>query len=179
MLNVTVTLLAAAIIISFTTMEFFDYRRVKVETSMVVDRSRGEKLNVNMNITFPRVPCYREYHRCTVLPIPAPRRACADNVTVLSLDVMDISGETQSDITHNIHKTRLDERGVPVPNSIVKGLQNDLDKINSQRENGYCGSCYGGLEPESGCCNTCEDVRQAYVNRGWSFNNPDAIEQVR
>ncbi|KAJ8474966.1 hypothetical protein ONZ51_g6861 [Trametes cubensis] len=148
------TLLAAAIIISFTTMEFFDYRRVKVETSMVVDRSRGEKLNVNMNITFPRVPCY-----------------------LLSLDVMDISGETQSDITHNIYKTRLDERGVPVPNSIVKGLQNDLDKINSQRENGYCGSCYGGVEPPSGCCNTCEEVRQAYVNRGWSFNRPDSIEQ--
>ncbi|KAI0328911.1 Sec1-domain-containing protein [Cubamyces sp. BRFM 1775] len=148
------TLLAAAIIISFTTMEFFDYRRVKVETSMVVDRSRGEKLTVNLNVTFPRVPCY-----------------------LLSLDVMDISGETQTDITHNMYKTRLDERGVPVPNSIVKGLQNDLDRINSQRENGYCGSCYGGVEPPSGCCNTCDEVRQAYVNRGWSFNRPDSIEQ--
>ena len=102
----------------------------------------------------------------------------AHRIAVLSLDVMDISGETQSDITHNIYKTRLDERGVPVPNSIVKGLQNDLDKINSQRENGYCGSCYGGVEPPSGCCNTCEEVRQAYVNRGWSFNRPDSIEQV-
>ncbi|KAG8895448.1 hypothetical protein FRB99_000599 [Tulasnella sp. 403] len=24
---------------------------------------------------------------------------------------------------------------------------------------------------------TCEDVRQSYLNRGWSFSNPDAIEQ--
>ncbi|KAI0357469.1 Sec1-domain-containing protein [Trametes cingulata] len=148
------TLIAAAIIFSFTTIEFFDYRRVNIDTSIVVDRSRGEKLTVRMNITFPRVPCY-----------------------LLSLDVMDISGETQSDITHNILKTRLDERGVPVPNSVITELQNDLDKINSQREGGYCGSCYGGVEPESGCCNTCEEVRQAYVNRGWSFNRPDAIEQ--
>ena len=54
------TLIAAAIIISFTTIEFFDYRRVNVDTSIVVDRSRGEKLTVNMNVTFPRVPCYRE-----------------------------------------------------------------------------------------------------------------------
>ena len=92
---------------------------------------------------------------------------------------MDISGETQSDITHNILKTRLDERGVPVPNSVITELQNDLDKINEQRQGGYCGSCYGGVEPESGCCNSCEDVRTAYVNRGWSFNRPDAIEQVR
>ena len=54
------TLIAAAIIISFTTIEFLDYRRVNVDTSIIVDRSRGEKLTVNMNITYPRVPCYRE-----------------------------------------------------------------------------------------------------------------------
>ncbi|RPD62723.1 Sec1-domain-containing protein [Lentinus tigrinus ALCF2SS1-7] len=148
------TIIAAAIILSFTTIEFFDYRHVNVDTSIVVDRSRGEKLTVNMNVTFPRVPCY-----------------------LLSLDVMDISGETQADITHNILKTRLDERGVTVPNSVITELQNDLDRLNEQRQNGYCGSCYGGIEPESGCCNTCDEVRQAYVNRGWSFNRPDSIEQ--
>ncbi|TBU47418.1 Sec1-like protein [Dichomitus squalens] len=148
------TIIAAAIILSFTTIEFFDYRRVFVDTSIVVDRSRGEKLTVNMNITFPRVPCY-----------------------LLSLDVMDISGETQSDITHNILKTRLDEKGKPVSHSLIAELQNDLDKLNEQRQSGYCGSCYGGIEPEGGCCNTCEEVRQAYVNRGWSFNRPDSIEQ--
>ncbi|KAI0826786.1 Sec1-like protein [Trametes gibbosa] len=148
------TIIAAAIIFSFSTIEFFDYRRVNVDTSIIVDRSRGEKLTVNMNVTFPRVPCY-----------------------LLSLDVMDISGETQSDITHNILKTRLDERGTAIPTTVITELQNDLDKINSQREGGYCGSCYGGVEPEGGCCNTCEDVRLAYVNRGWSFNRPDSIEQ--
>ena len=92
---------------------------------------------------------------------------------------MDISGETQSDITHNILKTRLDEKGQPVSHAIIAELQNDLDKLNQQRQDGYCGSCYGGIEPESGCCNTCDEVRQAYVNRGWSFNRPDSIEQVR
>ena len=54
------TIIAAAIIFSFTTMEFLDYRRVVTDTSIIVDRSRGEKLTVNMNITYPRVPCYRE-----------------------------------------------------------------------------------------------------------------------
>lgn len=92
---------------------------------------------------------------------------------------MDISGETQSDITHNILKTRLDGRGLPVASAVSTELRNDIDRMNEQRQNDYCGSCYGGLEPESGCCNTCEEVRQAYVNRGWSFNTPDAIEQVR
>jgi hypothetical protein len=54
-----VTILSAAIILAFTAMEFIDYRRVYIDTSLVVDKSRGEKLTVNLNITFPRVPCYR------------------------------------------------------------------------------------------------------------------------
>lgn len=91
---------------------------------------------------------------------------------------MDISGETQADVTHNIIKTRLTEKGDPVPGSQSAELRNDIDKINEQKQNGYCGSCYGGQAPEGGCCNTCEDVRQAYVNRGWSFTQPEAIEQV-
>lgn len=45
------------------------------------------------------------------------------------------------------------------------------------------GTCYGGTPPTDGanpgCCNTCDDVREAYVRRGWSFVNPDSIEQVR
>lgn len=53
------TLLSAALILAFTTMEFIDYRRVYIDTSVAVDRSRGEKLTVHMNVTFPRVPCYR------------------------------------------------------------------------------------------------------------------------
>lgn len=91
---------------------------------------------------------------------------------------MDISGEVQRDIAHNVLKIRLDKEGGIVPNSYNAELQNDLDKMNESKQKGYCGSCYGGLEPESGCCNTCDDVRNAYVNRGWSFSDPDAIEQV-
>ncbi|EKM51738.1 uncharacterized protein PHACADRAFT_150385 [Phanerochaete carnosa HHB-10118-sp] len=148
------TILSAAIILAITTMEFFDYRRVNVDTSIEVDKSRGEKLIVSFNVTFPRVPCY-----------------------LLSLDVMDISGETQTDIVHNVIKTRLNEQGNPVPANKIVELRNDIDKLNEQRQDGYCGSCYGGVEPAGGCCNTCEDVRQAYVNRGWSFTAPDSIEQ--
>lgn len=54
-----VTMISAAIILTFTMVEFIDYRRVHTDTSIIVDRSRGEKLNVVFNITFPRVPCYR------------------------------------------------------------------------------------------------------------------------
>lgn len=99
--------------------------------------------------------------------------------TVLSLDVMDISGETQRDLSHNIVKTRLDSSGTIISDSTSNKLRNDIDVINEQKQAGYCGSCYGGVEPAGGCCNTCDSVREAYVNRGWSFNNPETIEQVR
>jgi len=58
MSQLLVTLIAAAIILSFTSLEFLDYRKVFTETSIVVDKSRGEKLTVNLNVTFPRVPCF-------------------------------------------------------------------------------------------------------------------------
>jgi hypothetical protein len=172
----TVTLLSAAIILAITTMEFFDYRKVFIDTSIVVDRSRGEKLTVNLNVTFPKVPCYREF---TIL---TSNLACSFLTffnPVLSLDIMDISGEVQRDISHNVLKVRLDRSGKEVPGSHTADLSADVEKLSHTKKEGYCGSCYGGLEPESGCCNTCEDVRMAYVNRGWSFTNPDAIEQVR
>ncbi|KAF9221651.1 Sec1-like protein [Gyrodon lividus] len=148
------TLVSACIILAFTTMEFFDYRRVGVDTSVVVDRSRGQKLSVRLNVTFPHVPCY-----------------------LLSLDVMDISGEQQRDVSHNIMKKRLTKAGVDVPGQRGGDLRNDIDKLAEKRGSGYCGSCYGGTEPENGCCNSCEEVRQAYTNKGWSFTNPDGIEQ--
>ncbi len=174
--DASVTLLSAAIILSFTTMEFFDYRRINTETSIVVDKSRGERLTIKMNITFPRVPCYRAFYLFGSIYL-APHYDRLE--TVLSLDVMDISGEAQRDLTHNIFKARLDPGGKTISSAVTGELRNEIDRVNEQRqEEGYCGSCYGGVEPEGGCCQTCEQVRQAYLGKGWSFTNPDSIEQV-
>ncbi|CAD6576591.1 MAG: hypothetical protein CYPHOPRED_006042 [Cyphobasidiales sp. Tagirdzhanova-0007] len=120
----------------------------------LVDKSRGEKLVVNMNITFPKVPCY-----------------------LLSVDIMDISGEHQNDVNHDILKSRLSVEGKLIHEAGRKELQGELERVAKVRGADYCGSCYGGTPPESGCCNTCEEVREAYVRRGWSFTNPDGIEQ--
>jgi hypothetical protein len=91
---------------------------------------------------------------------------------------MDISGDAQRDIAHNILKVRLDNAGVPIPDTHSSELESDIAKAHKPQANGYCGSCYGATPPEGGCCNSCDDVRQAYVTQGWSFGDPDAIEQV-
>lgn len=45
----------------------------------------------------------------------------------------------------------------------------------------YCGDCYGATAPTSakkpGCCNTCDEVRDAYASVSWSFGRGEGVEQ--
>jgi hypothetical protein len=45
----------------------------------------------------------------------------------------------------------------------------------------YCGECYGAPAPDSakkaGCCNTCDEVREAYATVSWSFGRGEGVEQ--
>lgn len=38
-----------------------------------------------------------------------------------------------------------------------------------------CGSCYGAGEPGD-CCNSCDDIRNAYRKKGWAFNLETTVE---
>jgi hypothetical protein len=58
--DLVVTFISFSIILTSVMLEFVDYRRVHLEPSILVDRSRGEKLVIEMDISFPRVPCYRK-----------------------------------------------------------------------------------------------------------------------
>ena len=98
--------------------EWAEYKRVLVRPELVVDKGRGtclflrgnwldmnpfffssaitrcsgicayarpgERMDIHMNISFPRIPC-----------------------EILTLDVMDVSGEIQQEVMHGIQKMRL------------------------------------------------------------------------
>lgn len=34
------------------------------------------------------------------------------------------------------------------------------------------------MQSEAECCNSCDEVREAYRRRGWGLMNPDLIDQV-
>jgi len=118
-----------------------------------VDTSRGEKLRINMDVTFPDLPC-----------------------GYVSVDAMDVSGEHQLDVEHNIFKKRLAPDGKPL--GIEKG---ELEAITTPEVAtpvpGECGSCYGSEQEAGQCCNTCAEVRESYRKKGWAFAYPESIEQ--
>lgn len=91
---------------------------------------------------------------------------------------MDMSEQHQTDVQHNIYKSRLNPDGTSVNERPDKhGLGRNDAKPVSVRDPEYCGSCYGAM-PDGFCCNTCEDVREAYRKKGWSVSAANEIEQV-
>ncbi|EMR11558.1 hypothetical protein PNEG_00003 [Pneumocystis murina B123] len=146
-----ITILSIIVIFVLISFEWHDYRQIVILPELTIDRSRGEKLQINLNLTFPKIPC-----------------------SILSLDVMDVSGELQTDVSHNVVKNRLDSNGVFINST-------SLNTLNFQQPTkiyppDYCGSCYGAKE---GCCNTCQDVIDAYTSNDWPIPDTKAFEQCK
>jgi len=51
----------------------------------------------------------------------------------------------------------------------------DIDLANPHKFE--CGSCFGAETEAKPCCNTCEEVQQAYNAKGWAFSDPHRIIQ--
>ncbi|XP_022727443.1 endoplasmic reticulum-Golgi intermediate compartment protein 3-like isoform X2 [Durio zibethinus] len=116
----------------------------------------------SFDVTFPAIPC-----------------------SLLSVDAMDISGEQHLDIKHDIIKKRINSHG-DVMESRQDGLGAPKIEKPLQRHGGrlehnetYCGSCFGAEQSDDDCCNSCEEVQEAYRRKGWAMTNVDLIDQCK
>ncbi len=86
----------------------------------------------------------------------------------MNLDAMDVAGEQQNGIDHDIKKTRLSPGDLkPIGDAFAHRLPEANDTASSPLPADYCGSCYGAALREGQCCNSCDDVRSAYAEKGW------------
>nr|BAN40929.1 endoplasmic reticulum-golgi intermediate compartment protein, putative [Entamoeba invadens] len=127
--------------------EFRYYLQREVTPQLIVDRERDEKIKVHFDITFPFSSC-----------------------PITSVDVLTKSGESMIDIEKNITKTRLNKNGVPLTESELKATQQKLNANIKTVDQKTCRSCYGAETPSRKCCYTCDDVIEAYKERGWNLN---------
>lgn len=57
-------------------------------------------------------------------------------------------------------------------------VQKQIVKIDVPKNTNDCGSCYGAETDLYPCCETCEDVRNAYRDKGWAFTSAKDVAQV-
>jgi len=141
------------------------YLTPEVREELVVDTTRTGKLKINIDFVFSRVSC-----------------------DFLVLDAMDVSGEQHMDLSHNIYKRRLDIDSLrpieePQKQLSIGFASNKTDSsttttTSTTTEKPACGSCYGAETEERKCCNTCNEVRDAYRAKTWKFD-PRGVEQCK
>ncbi|XP_029158952.1 endoplasmic reticulum-Golgi intermediate compartment protein 3 isoform X1 [Nylanderia fulva] len=137
------------------------YLTPSMSEELFVDTSRGSKLRINLDIIVPSISCDH---------------------------AMDTTGEQHLHIEHNIFKRRLDLNGKPIEDPQRTNIT-DTKAVNKTRETGEkamevssteaCGDCYGAATESLRCCNTCEDVREAYRIKKWAPPDPANIKQCQ
>lgn len=146
------------------------YLTPQLTEELFVDTTRSHKLKINMDIIIPTISC-----------------------SYLSLDAMDSTGEQHLHIEHNIYKRRLNLEGHQIEEAKKEEIQSSTTtKLNetsaeaaakskekeSEPEKPLCGSCYGAQFNETHCCNSCQDVIDAYREKKWNPST-DSFEQCK
>ncbi|AMD20548.1 HDL196Cp [Eremothecium sinecaudum] len=157
-----VTLACVLVTIMLLLKEWTQLHTVVHRPQLVLDRDRHLKLDLDLDITFPNMPC-----------------------ALLSLDIVDDSREIQLDLLdEGFTKTRLNSNGKAISTEEFNVHNDQVDS--SQLPEDYCGPCYGARDQEGNanaapkdrvCCQTCDDVRQAYAAKGWAFFDGNNVEQ--
>jgi endoplasmic reticulum-Golgi intermediate compartment protein 3 len=201
-----ITLVAAFLMTILFFSELGIYVKVRTVNELLVDTSRGETLQIHVRfpcsififnlsslkksppLTFFLIVC-RHFHTLILqFDVTFPKIPCS----WISVDAMDISGDTHLDVEHEIYKQRMDSGGkillehdpvqhqVGPSEKISQKADGSTDGSGTANNNGnpQCGSCYGAEDEHTPCCNTCSELRNAYKAKGWALNTEN-VEQCK
>lgn len=158
-----ITLVCVFIVLMLIRNEYNDYMSVIVRPELVVNRDVNKQLDINLDITFPHIPC-----------------------GVMTLDILDLTGDLHLDVVQSgfemfrvLGRTEIKDdlpilSRVTEIDEVCKGLSKE-----EADQGKACGSCYGALPQDENkyCCNTCEAVRLAYAVKEWGFFDGAKIKQ--
>uniref|UniRef100_A0A7G3AGZ8 Endoplasmic reticulum-Golgi intermediate compartment protein 3 n=2 Tax=Lutzomyia longipalpis TaxID=7200 RepID=A0A7G3AGZ8_LUTLO len=162
-----VTIISSLIIGIMIIMEVNAYLTPNVSEELFVDTTRSHKLQINLDIVVPKISC-----------------------NYLSVDAMNTAGEQHLHIEHSIYKRRIDLNGNnitgdepvkelittakdKIAEKVVSSSSTEMPQINTTQT---CGSCYGAAQNESQCCNTCQEVIDAYRAKRWNPVPEDFVQ---
>ena len=136
-----------------------------------MNTTRSNTLQVDFDFSFPEIAC-----------------------NLLSLDAFDDTGSSMTDAIHEIYKHKISKGppdGIPRQPERLLSLGNTMQTEKQLEESalehaeeqrralqeqiGPCGHCYGAGQPGQ-CCNTCQDVKDAYEKMGWRFRAHGIIQ---
>jgi hypothetical protein len=125
------------------------YFSTNINEKMRVDHQFGDKLRINIDVTFHAITCAE--------------------VEIIAMDTL---GQHQLGIDTTTHKHRIDQFGKPVGEKFLDVKPED--KLPPLPDD-YCGSCFGAVDASGHpkCCNTCSELHAAYTIKGWSTSDLD------
>lgn len=141
-----ICLLSLAEIASHLSMNASTIEHIAVNTEL------NKRMKINMNITFPGL-------------------ACED----LHVDAMDVAGDSQLDVEDTLVKKQLRLDGllrspeeISVETNAHRQEQEKKQRILKKAlPEGYCGPCYGAQQTDEQCCQTCDELLEAYKEKRW------------
>jgi endoplasmic reticulum-Golgi intermediate compartment protein 3 len=156
----TVSVIALIVCLLLIAAELYSYLVPQQKEHMAVDPVVEDRMRINFDMTFHSLPC-----------------------SEANIDAMDVAGEQQNGLDTNILKTRLDPQGKPIGTSYTLELEQARKAQAAAQAHpsplpaGYCGSCYGADSAPNQCCNTCDEVRAAYADKGWDVASVTATSE--
>jgi endoplasmic reticulum-Golgi intermediate compartment protein 3 len=171
-----VALLFIVMLVATETASFLTLDRTQV---LSVDPGRNEKLTIHFDLDLYNVNC-----------------------EIVGVDALDGTGNAQLELTNHMYKTPIDHRGNKLDQSgrnlarlqrVQAGEAAKAAAIDAMKAHGGtaipspspvdiggkpgCGSCMGAESVEGQCCNTCDQVRKAYEERGWLLVDLHGVPQ--